>query len=144
MSTTLREGPVKWQLNLNAASGNTAFPTASTDGVSVPSGYQPGAANRIHAMLRHTVASGTVSLSASLFGYSNVGDFSTGGWSYVGSFNGGSSMAADTSRWSPDQSTIVVSEVFVVTAENFSRYALRVVCGGTTSTTTGYIGYPIR
>ncbi len=146
MGSQLREGPVIWVRDLNASTATTVFPTASTAGVVVPSTISEGrAGSRVHALVRHTVASGTVSLTMALYGYSSRGDFSGGGWSYLGSFNNGSSMAADTSKWSPDASTINTVEVFTVSGANFERFATRQIGpGGTTPTTTTYIGFPVE
>ena len=142
MSQMLREGAIVWAQDLNASTSTTAFPTTSTQGVAWPTTLNRRA-GRIHVGVRHSVASGTVSLMVQLYGYSAVGDFSAGGWFYLGGFNSGSSMAVDGSKWSPDSSTINVAETFTASTENYSRYYTRQIApGGSSPTTTTYIGFP--
>jgi hypothetical protein len=147
MGTQLREGRIQWVKDLDASTGNTAFPTASTTGVVVPSTLaESRAGNRVHVQARYSIASGTASLMLGLYGYavSNTTTTAAIGWSYLGSFNSGSSMAAATSTWSPDASTILVSEVFTVSAANYERLATRQIAGGTGISTTTYIGFPVE
>lgn len=146
MGLQLREGQVQWVRDLNASTSTTAYPTLSTQGVKVPSNMQEGnAGSRVHIMCRHAVASGVMSLYVSVYGYSATGDFSAGGWSYLGSFNNASSMAADTSKWSPDASTISTVEVFSMSGANYQRIATRQIApGGTGVSTDTYVGFPVE
>lgn len=139
----IREGRVAWHLDLNASTASTSFPSASTQGVAPGSAH---AGSRVHVKCDHTVASGTVSLVVALYGYT-TGDVSGAGagWYLLGSFNGGSAMAASsTTPWSPDASTIHTAEVFAVSGLNFDRFATRQIApGGTGVSTTTYIGFPL-
>ncbi len=146
MGTQLREGRILWVKDLDASASNTAYPTASTTGVVVPATLQEGnAGSRVHVQARYTVTSGTASLTLGLYGYAvaNTATTAAVGWSYLGAFNSGSSMAANTATWSPDASTILVSEVFTVSAANYERLATRQIAGGVGTATTTYIGFPV-
>lgn len=143
----VREGAIGWVRDLDASTATTAFPTSSGAGVTVPTTWPVGyLGSRTHVSVSHTVASGTVSLTLALYGLPRImGDMTTGSqkWCYLGSFNNGSSMAADTSKWSPDASTIQVAEVFTVSAANYERLATRQIApGGTSPSTTTHIGFP--
>lgn len=146
MGVQLREGPISWNRDLNSSASTTAYPTSTTAGVRVPTTKAEGnLGTRAHVLAEHSVASGTVSLTLALYGLPRVmGDMTTSPtWAYLGSFNSGTSMAADTSKWSPDASTIRVAEVFTVSAANYERLTTRQIApGGTTVSTTTYIGFP--
>lgn len=144
MSFQSREGRIIWVKDLNASTATTAFPVGPTAGVPLPANMQEGrSGGRIHVMARHAVASGTVSLFVSVYGYTAEGAFTAGGWTYLGSFNNNAPMAADGSRWSPDISTIATSEVFSMSGANYQRLATRQIApGGSSPTTDTYIGFP--
>jgi len=141
-SIQLREGRISWNLDLNASTSTTAFPTSSTQGIAVS---QSHSGSRVHVKVDHTVASGTVSLVVALYGYT-TGDASAAGsgWYFLGAFNNNSSMAASsTAVWSPDASTIRTAEVFSASGLNFDRFMTRQIApGGTGVSTTTYIGFP--
>lgn len=141
MSTQIHEGRVAWNLDLNASTASTAFPTLSTQGVLAASSRH---GQRIHVKIDHTVASGVVSLFTALYGYTTGDATGAGsGWYFLGAFNNAASMAANTSQWSPDASTIRTAEVFSVSDRNFDRYMTRQIApGGTGVATTTYIGFP--
>lgn len=142
MGTQLQEGPIVWYRDLNAVSVTTAFPTLATEGVAVPAG-QLG--SRVHIRVRHTQASGTLSCNVSVLGFAPAGTYgSADRWVYLGGLNSGSSMAADTSKWSSDANALDVAEVFSASGQNYTRYATRVVApGGTTPVTTTDIGFAV-
>jgi len=146
MAHQLREGSIYWVRDLNASASNSVIPSSSTAGVTVPTSISEGnSGTRVHVAVQHTVASGTVSLTVGLYGYTARGELSgTAGWFYLGSLNNASSMAADTSKWSPNVSTINVAEVFTVAGANYERYATRQVTSSTTTgtATTTFIGFP--
>ncbi len=142
----IREGNISWVRDLSASASTTAYPTSTTAGVIIPSTSAAGyLGSRTHVLVEHAVASGTVSLTVAVYGLPRImGDMTTSPtWAYLGSFNNAASMAADTSKWSPDTSTIRVAEVFTVAAANYERLATRQIApGGTTVSTTTYIGFP--
>ncbi len=146
MGTQLREGPVSWVRDLSASAATTAYMTATTAGVAIPAAWAHGnLGNRTHALVEHSIASGTLSLVVAVYGLPRImGDMTTSPkWDYLGSFNSGSSMAVDTSKWSPDASTIRVAEVFSFSAANYERLASRQIApGGVTPSTTTYFGFP--
>ncbi len=148
MGAQNREGPITWVRDLNASTGTTVIPTASTAGIVVPSTLQEGRlGERVHAFVDHAVGSGTLSLVVHLYGLPRIsGDVTVGGqkWAYLASFNSGSSMAVDA-KWSPTASTISVAEVFTFSAANYERLASRQYApGGTNPTTTTYFGFPVE
>ncbi len=144
----IREGNVYWVRDLNASTSTTAYPTATTAGIAVPAGA--GAVgylgSRVHVDVEHSIASGTVSLVVALYGLPRImGDMTTSPtWAHLGTFNSGTSMAASTSiPWNPDASTIRKIETFNFSAANYERLATRQIApGGTTVSTTTYIGFP--
>jgi hypothetical protein len=143
VSTQLTEGSIKWIRDLNGVTTTSAFLSTSGDGVAVPDGRK---ASRVHVRVHHTQASGTLSCNVSLLGFAPAGALgSADRWVYLGGFNNGTSMAVDTSKWSPDANTIQVAEVFTVSPMNYTRFGTRVVApGGTTTSTTTDIGFPVE
>jgi hypothetical protein len=141
MSMQIREGRVAWTLDLNASTASTVFPTTSTQGIATGQ-YRHG--SRVHVKIDHTVATGVVSLFVALYGYTTGDATAAGsGWYFLGAFNNASSMAANTSQWSPDASTIRTAEVFTISDANYDRlYTRQIAPGGTTPNTTTYIGFP--
>ncbi len=144
----LREGPVTWVRDLNASTSTTVIPTATTAGVAIPDALAAGRLGaRVHVLVDHGIASGTLSLVVHLYGLPrNSGDMTTGTprWSYLGSFNNGSSMAQDA-KWSGAATSIRVAEVFTVSPANYERLATaQYAPGGTSPATTTYIGFPVE
>ncbi len=146
MGLQLREGNISWVRDLNASASTTAYMTATTAGITVPTSSAAGfLGSRTHVAVEHSIASGTLSLVVAVYGLPRImGDMTTSPtWAYLGSFNNGSSMAVDTGKWSPDASTIRVAEVFTFSAANYERLATRQIApGGTTVSTTTYFGFP--
>ena len=139
MGNQIRRGPIVFKADLAAASSNTAWPTAVTDGVAIDSDTEsPGSTGeRIHVKLHGTVASGTLGCTCHVYSY---GIGATAIWSYIGSFNSGNSMAYDD-KWGADASTLSVQETFVMSFENTARIATRVALNGTTPSFSTWVGY---
>ena len=145
MAHSLREGPVVWTRDLNGSTAVTVFPSLATDGVPIPS--QTGRnGNRVHVGVDYTAASGTLSLTVALYGYTNPSTtWATSTWVYLGSLNGGTSIAADTAKWSVSATRICLAEVFSCSGENYTRFATRVgPPGGSSPVVSTYIGFPIE
>jgi hypothetical protein len=142
MSLVLTEGRVDWIQDLAGSTAATPYPSASTDGVGL-SGMATGASghasNRLFVMARVQITTGTLSCTVPVYGYSAQ----AGNWSYLGSLNGGSSIAASTSKWSPDASTAVLTEYFSVAPRNFERFATRCI-PGTNHIVSTWVGIPLE
>jgi hypothetical protein len=136
----LREGRVDWVADLAGSTSSTVYPSGATAGVTPPN---PGrSASRLHVFVDYTVASGTMSLNVSLYGYTGGSATpATPAWVYLGALNGGSSITANTSTWSQSATRITLAEVFSVSGENFSRYATRSVPGGTSPVVSTWVGF---
>ncbi len=151
MSIVHREPSVAWSPHLVGTTVVNLFPSTLTAGVAIPGvGH---AANRVHVAADYTVASGTMSLTVGVYGLTTplsaggtAGTFlGTSTWVYLGSLNAGSSIAADTSRWSVSATRITLAEVFSVSGENYQRIATG--CGppgGTTPVVSTYIGFCVE
>ncbi len=139
MAISIRSGKVNWVQDLNGSTSATPLPTASTAGV-VPA-YPGGCSgSNVHIGVDYTVASGTLSLTVSVYGYTQTGTFP--GWKFLGQLNNASSMAVDTTRWSPNTSQITMAEIFSCSGENYERYATRSIPGGTSPVVSTYVGFP--
>lgn len=147
MAHVNREPSIIWAQHLDASTSATVYPTLATDGVAIPgTGH---AANRVHIGVDYTVASGTMSLTVGVYGLTTP--LSAGGtagkwigtstWVYLGSLNGGSSITADTQKWSQSTTRITLTEVFSVSGENYQRIATRSIPGGTTPVVSTYVGF---
>jgi len=91
------------------------------------------------------VASGTMSLTVPVYGYTDPSTtLATSTWVYLGSLNGGSSITADTQKWSQSATRITLAEVFSVSCENYTRFATRSIPGGTSPVVSTYIGFPLE
>lgn len=149
MGFQIHEGAIKWSQDLNGSVLTTVYPSGGTAGVPIPSLGRT--ANRIHIGLDYTVASGTMSITIPVYGYtiplsagtgSSGSWLSTSTWVYLGSLNGGANIAADTSKWSPSATRISFAEVFTVSGENYSRIATRnYAAGGTSPVVSTYVGF---
>jgi hypothetical protein len=146
----LSEGPIYWLQDLNGSASSTAFPAASTNGVakeSLATSPGPGrGASRVHVAVRAEAASGALTATVHLIGYANRGALSSAPmWTYLGSMNGGTAMAVDTTKWSPNSSTIAVSEVFSVSADNYERLAtVSISPGGSSPLVSTWIGFALQ
>jgi hypothetical protein len=143
----IREGQIYWIRDLDRSASTTAYPTSTTAGVVIPATKAAGyLGSRVHVYLEATVAAGSaISVTAALYGLPRVmGDMTTSpSWAYLGSFNNGSSMTADTSKWSNTTADIRVAEVFTAAPANYERFATRQIgSSGTGLFTTTYIGFP--
>ncbi len=148
MAIQIREAPISWSQHLDASTSATVYPSLSTDGVAIPTSTGHGA-SRVHIGVDYTVASGTMSLTVGVYGLTTP--LSAGGaagkwvgtstWVYLGSLNGGSSITADTQKWSQSATRITLTEVFSVSAENYQRIATRSIPGGTSPVVSTYVGF---
>jgi len=141
---------IQWVRDLSGVTSSTAFPSSSTAGVRVedlptnPSRLMTG--SRVHVLLDYFISTGTVSVTGALYGYASEGSTVLAAapkWVYIGSLNGGSSMTVNTSKWSPDASTIRHSEAFAYSGQQFTRFATRVVVAGSNDLVTTHIGFEI-
>lgn len=151
MGMQLREGPINWVQDLAASASTTVYPgsvgTAATAGIPRP--VNARGASRVHVAMDYTVASGTLSTQVSLYGYTESNSSGTAGtfaavstWVFLGALNGGASITANAATWTFSATRILVSEVFSVSAENYTRYATRAYAtGGTTPSVSTYIGF---
>lgn len=134
-------GPIVFTQDLDGSTATTAFPVNATYGVAgfpVASASGSKAGSRVHVRLRYQVAAGTMSTDVHLYG---LVDPTTSAWSYLGSLNEGTSIAADA-KWNKDAATIAVCERFEIGAGQFSRYATRCINPqGTTQLVSTWIGY---
>lgn len=143
MTNQLSEAEIVWTADLAGTTTVTTYPTSSTAGIAKPA-VTGRAASRVHVGVDYTAASGTLSLTVALYGYATTG-WTTSTWVYLGSLNGGSSIAADTAKWSQSATRITLAEVFSVSGENYARYATRVgPPGGSSPVVSTYIGFPLR
>lgn len=135
-------GPIIWQADLASSTATTAWPSGTSQGISLPSATaSPGRVGaRLHVLLMYQVAAGTVSTDVHLYGYHAQSGIAS--WAFLGSLNGGNSITARTDKWSPTTSTVVLAEYFAVGLEQFSRYATRCINPqGTTPLVSTWIGY---
>lgn len=140
MGMQLRAGEVIWTQDLDGSTATTAYPTAATEGVALPSTFPaPRAGTRVHVALRYQVGLGTVSTDVHLYGYTSV---TVTGWWYLGSLNSGNSITSNLPKWNPDNSTVAVAEYFVSSGQNFSRYKTRCIAPqGTSPLVSTWIGF---
>ncbi len=149
MGMSQREGQIIWYQDLANTILTTVYPSGGSAGVAIPTLGR--AASRVHIGVDYTVASGTMSVSIPIYGYtippgaggtvSNTW-LSTSTWVYLGGLNAGASITADTTRWSQSATRITLAEVFSVSGENYSRIATRnYAAGGTTPVVSTYIGF---
>jgi hypothetical protein len=133
----LREGPNDWVMALNAATADNNFPSGGSAGVALPTATTTPTGIRLHVKVNMTAASGTAATGIHLYGY----DGTT--WFWLGSFNDGNVMTADTGKWSSAATNLMVAEWFDVPALNWTRFYLRPfsISGGT-PTITAHIGFP--
>lgn len=152
MSAQVREAPITWTQHLAGSTAVTVYPTLATDGVAIPTA-SGRAASRVHIGVDYIVASGTMSLTCGVYGYTLVAPgggtagtwIATSTWVYLGSLNAGSSIAADTAKWSQSATRITFAEVFTVSGENYSRIATRIgPPGGTTPVVSTYVGFCVE
>jgi len=145
MVAQLNEAPVKWIRDLNGSTAVTVFPSLATDGVAVP-GNTGRDGSRVHIMADYTVASGTMSLTVGVYGYTwPTTTLSTSTWVYLASLNSGSSIAVDTAKWSVSATRIVLAEVFSFSGENYQRIATRIgPPGGSSPVVSTYVGFAWR
>lgn len=145
----LGEGAIRWIQDIAASASSTAWPSGATAGIakeSLSPAIAPGmGASRLHVAAKATAASGALTETIHLYGYATRGSFSSAPeWMYLGSMNSGSAMAVDTTKWSPNASTISVAEVFTVSADNYDRFATRSISpGGTTPSVSTWIGFAV-
>lgn len=141
---------IQWIRDLNGVSANTAFPSSGTAGVKpedLAAGPSPNMLGpRVHVLVDYVISTGTASVTASLVGYADTGNAALAAsprWVWIKTLNGGSSIAAQTSKWSPDASTIRYAEAIDVGGAQYSRYATRLVMAGANETVTTYIGFEV-
>jgi len=151
MNAIITRAPkIQWVRDLNGVSANTAAPTTGTNGVSVDSLTATVSPNmlgpKVHVLVDYFISTGTASVTASLWGYADTGNAAlttSPRWVWIKTLNGGSSIAALTSKWSPDASTIRYSEVVDIGGAQYSRYATRLIMTGSNETTTTYVGFEV-
>lgn len=140
MSSTVRitPGEIVWQQDLDGSTSSTAYPSASTDGIALPTTATRGMSGQtVHVKLRYQVASGTLSMALHLYGY----DADTAAWGYLASCNGGNSIVYDA-KWSPDTVTIILQERFAIGHGQMTRFKTRAYgTGGTTPLVSTWVGY---
>jgi len=141
----IHEAPIQWTRDLNGSTAVTVFPSLATDGVPIPA-YTGRNGSRVHVGVDYTAASGTLSLTVGLYGYTNPSTtWATSTWVYLASLNAGGSIASDTSKWSSSATRITLAEVFGVSGENYTRLATRIgPPGGTSPVVSTYIGFPLE
>ena len=136
-TVNIRRGEIIWTQDLNGSTATTAYPTGTSEGEVARAPGRLG--DRCHVKLRYQVASGTLSTDCHLYAL----DYSTTHWSYIGSLNGGSSIASST-KWNLNASTIAIQEVFTIAPENVKRIASRIIApGGTTPLVSTWIGFEV-
>lgn len=151
MQTIIQRLPaIQWVRDLSAATASTAFPTASTAGVRVEDCALTPSRNiagpRVHVLLDYFISTGTASVTAALYGYAAEGSsvlVAAPKWVWIASLNGGSSITANTSKWSPDASTIRYAEAFNYSGQQYTRFATRVVVAGSNDLVTTHIGFEV-
>ena len=149
MSHVIRHPKIVYIRHWNATTSVTPYPSGATDGVkagdlvNTPADAQLG--QRVHVAIDYTVTSGTMSATTALYGYTTSGTAMAASprWLWIGSMNSGTSMAADTSKWSPDVSTIRSSESFSISGQQFDRFATRSVFSGTGVAVSTFVGFEV-
>ena len=150
MNFSQREPSITWSQDLAGSTSATVYPTLATNGVAIPgTGH---ATNRVHIGVDYIVGSGTMSLTVGVYGLttpkSALGTsdtwLGTSTWVYLGSLNGGSSITADTQKWSQSATRITLTEVFSVSGENYQRVATRSIPGGTNPVVSTYVGFCVE
>lgn len=135
----LREGRVIWSQVVTGATAATAFPTSGSAGAELPTTPIRPKGTRIFGKIVSTVASGTATVKAHLYGYDGTV------WCYLGSFNGGTLLTADaTGRWGGNAQQIRICEAFAgFSPEAFARFTIGLeTVGGTTPSVDAYVGFP--
>lgn len=143
-----REPSIDWVQDLAGSTAVTVYPTLATNGVPIPTAGS--VANRVHIGVDYTAASGTLSLTVSVYGLTTP--LSAGGtagtwlgtstWTYLGPLNGGLSITADTAKWSASATRIILSEVFSISGNNYQRIATRIgPPGGSSPVVSTYVGF---
>lgn len=147
MGFQLRDGPVWWVRDLNASTSTTVFPSASTDGIALPTTFGTGrAASKIHVGVDMSVSGGTLSCFVSVYGYATSGTLNSAPrWFHIGTMNSGSAMAANGATHSSSANTLTRAETFSISGENYERFATRSIApGGTSPVVSTYIGFPLE
>ncbi len=146
---TQRLPAIQWLRNLNGVTASSSFPTLSTQGVA-PESLRAGpsrnmAGPRVHVAVDYFISTGTASFTASLLGLAAAGTVFEAAprWFFIKALNGGSSITASTSKWSPDASTIQYSEVIDIGGAQYDRYSTKVVVAGSNDLVTTHIGFEI-
>lgn len=134
----VQRGEIVFTQDLNGVTTSTTYPSASTDGVGVPTdAINRATGDRVHVLLRYQVASGTLSTDVHVYAYMTT----PGHWAHIGSLNGGYSIGTDT-KWSANASTICLMEQFGLPLGNVERVATRCISPqGTTPLVSTWVGY---
>lgn len=134
-------GEIVFQQDLDGSTATTAYPSATTDGVELPTNASRGKdGTRVHLLVRYQVALGTVSTDVHLYGLTatNAGP---GHWAYLASMNGGASLTS-TGPWAVNSSTVCIQERFEIGQGQLYRLATRCINPqGTTPLVSTWIGY---
>lgn len=136
-----RYGEIVFQQDLNGSTATTAYPSATTDGVGLPTTATAGRdGTRVHVLVRYQVALGTVSTDVHLYGLTGT-TAGPGHWAYLASMNGGSSLTS-TGPWAVNSSTVCIQERFELGHAQLYRLATRCINPqGTTPLVSTWIGY---
>jgi hypothetical protein len=137
----LRNGPIKWTIDLSAASANSSpsVPSGATAGVAAASGTYDASTlmSRVHVLVNASAAGGSLAFKIHLYGY----DAGLNLWPYLATLNQDQLIAGDTTKYGATALAICLAEVFTVSGENYSRFATKLQgLTGTTPSVTTYIG----
>lgn len=146
------EGPIRWAQDLNASTSTTAYPTLATQGVSTGAVITGGpamlrSANRIYVHVDYADTVGATSCAVHVYGYASSGTFAASPrWMWIGAMNKGAPMAGTGAGGVAASALRVLStEAFIVSGDNFERYATRsLVPAGTAPTVSTFIGFPME
>ena len=141
MMNQLSEAGILFTQDLAGSTSTTPYPSGATAGVPVPG--NPGRdGTRVHVAVDYTVASGTMSLTVPVYGYTWPSNTLPNPiWVYLGALNGGTSITNNTSSSAQSATRITLAEVFSMSGENYQRYATRSIPGGTSPVVSTYIGF---
>jgi hypothetical protein len=135
-----KEAPLRFLVDLAASTASTAFPTSSTQGVSVSDITGQSwhtAANRI-AVMADITGSAPVSSDIHLYGYAS----DIGLWSHIGSMNAGSSITTSV-KWNVTATRFRLAEFFNLGGKSYDRFMTRTVNSGAGAMSVStWIGFP--
>lgn len=134
-------GEMVFQQDLNGSTATTAYPSAVTDGVGLPTNASKGKdGTRVHVIVRYQVAGGTVSTDVHLYGLTSV-SAGPGHWAYLASMNGGASLTSSLPS-AVNASTVCIQERFELGHAQLLRLATRCINPqGTTPLVSTWIAY---